>query len=304
MEKIFIIIVTFDGQRWYKRCFDSLRALQTAVNVVVVDNSQNDETADFIRVNYPEIHLIKPAENLMFGRGNNLGIKYALENGADFVLLLNQDAWFIDENTVNELIRISQENPQYGILSPVHLNKEQDSIEKLLLARFVLLNKTENWTEINTELVNDLYFNKLKDVYPAKYVNCASWFIPRKTLEIVGGFDPIFLHYGEDDNYLNRLFYNDLKLGICPKLRIIHDNDRPRPLYESREQEILWLIEYTNINKEINLDKEIRNARKKLITNTLKGNKTRAKYWNNLLIFLKNNKNKIMESRKKYPFNF
>lgn len=300
MKKVFVIIVTYNGQQWYKRCFDSLRASQIPVNVIVVDNSPNNETVDFISANYPEIHLIKPAENLMFGRGNNLGIKYALENNADFVLLLNQDVWLIDENIVSELVRIATENLDYGIISPIHLNKEQNSIEKLLLQRFVLSEQIDSWVKINDELVNDLYFNSLKDIYQTKYVNAAAWFIPRKTLETVGGFDPIFYHYGEDDNYLNRLFYNNLKLGICPKLQIIHDNDRPRPIYDSREQQVLWLIEYTNINKEINIDKEIKNARNKLITNTLKRNKQRSKYWNDLLNFLKLNKNQIMESRNIY----
>jgi GT2 family glycosyltransferase len=227
-----------------------------------------------------------------------LGIKYALANDADFVFLLNQDAWLIDENTVNELVRVCNKNPEFGIISPVHLNKERDSIEKLLLERFVLLNKIDNWCKINTELVNDLYFNRLKDIYETKYINAAAWFIPRKTLETVGGFDPFFLHYGEDDNYLNRLFYNGFKLGICPKLRLIHDNDRPRPLYESREQEILWQIEFTNINKNIDIEKEIRNARNQFITSTLKRRKARAKYWKSLLYFLKTNKNKIEESKK------
>ncbi|MCL2597703.1 MAG: glycosyltransferase family 2 protein [Paludibacter sp.] len=291
IKKVFVIIVTYNGQQWYKRCFDSLRVLQMPVNVVVVDNSPDNETIDFIDKNYPEIHIIKPAENLMFGRGNNVGIKYALENDADYVFLLNQDAWLIEENTVNELVRIAEENPEYGIISPVHLNKEKDSIEKLLLRRIFDYQTTDK------KLFNDLYLNKLQDIYQTQYINCASWFIPRKTIETLGGFDPIFFHYGEDDNYLNRLFYNNLKLGICPKLQIIHDNDRPRPLYESREQEVLWLIEFTNINKEINFDKELKNARKKLITNTLKRNKKRAEYWNDLLNFLKINKNKIIESR-------
>ncbi|MCL1868616.1 MAG: glycosyltransferase family 2 protein [Paludibacter sp.] len=297
MKKNFVVIVTYNGQQWYEHCFNSFRASQIPVNVVVVDNSPNNETVDFIAENYPEIHLIKPSENLMFGRGNNLGIKYALENGADYVFLLNQDAWLIEQNTVNELVRIAEENSQYGIISPIHLNKEQNCIEKLLLRRFFDYKTTDK------EIFNDLYFNNLKDIYQTKYVNAAAWFIPRKTLETVGGFDPIFYHYGEDDNYINRLFYNDLKLGICPHLRIVHDNDRPRPLYDSRENEVLWLIEFTDINKEINIDKEIRNARKKLITNTLKNNKTRAKYWNDLLIFLKTNKNQIIESRKIYKNN-
>jgi GT2 family glycosyltransferase len=291
--KVYVIIVTYNGQQWYRRCFESLRALETAVNVVVVDNSPNEETADFVRTNYPEIHLIKTQNNLGFGGANNLGLKYAVQNGADYVFLLNQDAWFVEKNTVNELIRIHRENPYFGILSPVHVNQEENGIEKLLL------NRIDDWRVTDSQLINDLYFNKLRDIYETKYINAAAWCIPRSTLDIIGGFDPIFFHYGEDDNYLNRLFYNGLKLGICPCLRIIHDSDRPRPLYESREQEVLWLIEYTDINKNIDLNKEIRNCRQKILTNILKMNKKRAEHWLTLLNFLQKNKTKIQVSRTK-----
>jgi GT2 family glycosyltransferase len=291
MKKTFIIIVTYNGQQWYKRCFDSLQALESPVNVVVVDNSPDKETVDFVKTNYPDFHLIKTEKNRGFGGANNLGIKYALENCADYILLLNQDAWFVEKNTVNELVRICENNQEYGIISPIHINKEENGIEKWLLLRL------DDYKTTDKELFNDLYFNRLKDIYETKYVNAAAWFIPRKTLERVGVFDPIFYHYGEDDNYLNRLFYNGLKLGICPKLRIVHDNDRPRPLYDSREQEVLWLIEYTNVNKNFDFDKEIKNCRKKIFSNTLKMNKKRADYWRELLSFLTKNKTKLAESR-------
>ena len=288
--KVLVIIVTYNGKQWYKRCFDSLRASQIPVNVVVVDNSPTDETAGFIKENYPEIHCIKPAENLMFGQGNNIGIKYALENSADYVLLLNQDAWLIAEDTVSELVRISKENTEYGIISPVHLNKEENEIEKLLLRRFFDYQTTDK------EIFNDLYFNRLKDIYETKYINAAAWFISRKTLEIVGGFDPFFLHYGEDDNYLNRLFYHGLKLGICPKLRIVHDNDRPRALYDSREEEVLLSIELTNVNQNYSYRKEILLSLQKTLTNLLKLRISRAKIWQRRLQFLWKNYEKLQIS--------
>ncbi|MDR1652631.1 MAG: glycosyltransferase family 2 protein [Prevotellaceae bacterium] len=298
--KIFAIIVTYNGMRdeWIPKCIGSLRQYAENVQVVAIDNGSADGAVEFIKREFPQVKVFENGKNLGFGGANNIGIRYALEQGADFVLLLNQDAWLIRQNTVNELVRICSENPEFGIISPVHLNKAQNSIEKLLLKRFVLLNKVGNWCEINTELVNDLYFKTLKDIYATKYVNAAAWFIPRATLETLGGFDPTFFHYGEDDNYLNRLFYNGLQLGICPKLSLVHDNERPRPLYESREQEVLWLIEFTNINKKINIEKEIKNCRQKIFTNTLKMNKKRANYWRELLAFLQKNKAAILESRK------
>ena len=85
MRKVFVIIVTYKGQRWYNQCFGSLRKSTLPVQVVAVDNTPGDEDAEYIRMHFPEVHLIKSEENLGFGRANNLGMRYALENGCDFV---------------------------------------------------------------------------------------------------------------------------------------------------------------------------------------------------------------------------
>jgi len=295
--KIFVVIVTYNGQEWYQRCFDSLLASHTPLEVVIVDNSPNDDTAFFLQNHYPAFHLIKNSENIGFGKANNLGIKYALDNGADYVFLLNQDTWLTDKTTVGHLLDICTARPEFGIISPIHLNARQDGIEQLLAERLLLRYQTKNWCAVNTELLNDLYFNRLKDIYSVPYINAASWFMPRSTLESIGGFDPIFFHYGEDDNYLQRLVFHDKQLGVCPHLHIVHDNERPRPLYEEHEEEVLMLINYCNINNAVNLKKEMNNARRKFISNLLKMNTERATYWRNRLVFLKQNRSAIEFSR-------
>jgi GT2 family glycosyltransferase len=107
IAKIFVIIVTYKGHLWYERCFKSLRDSELPVQIIVIDNASNDGTVEYIRAHFPDIHLIESKENLGFGRANNLGMRYALDNGADYVFLLNQDAW-IEPNTIGELVRIAE----------------------------------------------------------------------------------------------------------------------------------------------------------------------------------------------------
>ncbi len=289
--KIFVVIVAYKGKAWYQTSFDSLRVSNIPLQVVVVDNASPDDTVKYIKTNYPEIILIESEKNLGFGQANNIGIKYALENNADYVFLLNQDAWFINENTLENLIQIAEKYPDYGVLSPLHVNAKQTAVEKLLL------NRIADYKTTDAQLINDLFFNAIKDVYSTKYINAAAWLISRKTLDVVGGFDPIFYHYGEDDNYLNRLFFHDLKLGLCPKFQIIHDADRPRKLYEEREEEVLLMIEYTNINIEINFKKEMRVWLKRVFTNILKLRIERSKVCYRRFCFLRENKSNLELSR-------
>lgn len=268
--KVFVIVVTYKGMIWYDRCFMSLRESVLPVKTIVVDNASGDGSADYIREKYPEIHLIESENNLGFGRANNIALRYALDNGCDYCFLLNQDAW-IEPDTIAGLVNIAQANPDFGILSPVHLTKEKDNIEKLLLRRL------DDFRITNRALFDDLYFGRLKDIYWTKYVNAAAWFLPRNTIETIGGFDPIFYHYGEDDNYINRVLFHGLKIGICPKLRIVHDNDRPRPLYDSRELEVLMLIDYTNVNHRHDIKAELKQHLFKAVKSFIKGKRKASK---------------------------
>ncbi len=268
--KVFAVVVTYKGSQWYERCFSSLNKSKVSINTIAVDNASADNTVDYLKQHFPDVHIIENKENVGFGRANNLGIKYALDHGADFVFLLNQDAW-VEPDTMSQLIDIARSHPNYGILSPVHLNAEKNSIEKLLLKRL------DDYRTTDSRLFDDLYFNRLKEIYDTKYVNAAAWLLPRKTIEMIGGFDPVFFHYGEDDNYINRVIYHGLKIGICPCVQVVHDNDRPRPLYDSREHEVLMLIEYTNVNKHHDIGKEMRQHRVKAMKGFLKGRKKAAK---------------------------
>lgn len=266
--KVFAIIVTYNGMKWYDRCFGSLLASTLPVDIIVVDNASKDNTTDYIANNFPSVKILPNSDNLGFGRANNIGMRYALDHGADYVFLLNQDAW-IEPSTIQNLIETHSTHEEYGIISCIHLNPDKNRIWQL--------NCICNDHITDPSLFNDLYFGNLKEIYDTRYVNAAAWLLPRKTIETVGGFDPIFFHYGEDDNYINRVLYHGLKIGICPKQQIVHDMRLDRPLYDTREHEILTLIDYTNPNVQHDIDHDIRSHRTKAISSLLRGRKAACK---------------------------
>lgn len=216
MKNVFVIIVTYKGHQWYERCFTSLRDSEYPVQTIVIDNASNDGTVEYIREHFPEIHLIESKENLGFGRANNIGMRYALDHGCDYVFLLNQDAW-VESNTLGELVRIAEKYPEYGILGPVQVNAEKTRVLNGVI-QFLI-----NPKNVNHKLFSDLLLGIKDEVYPVAEINAAAWLLPRNTLELVGGFDPIFLHYGEDWNYLSRVLYHGFKVGLVPHLQVVHD---------------------------------------------------------------------------------
>lgn len=289
IAKIFVIIVTYKGHQWYERCFTSLRDSEYPIQTIVIDNASNDGTVEYIREHFPEIHLIESEENLGFGRANNIGMRYALNHGCDYVFLLNQDAW-VESNTLSELVRIAEKNQEYGILSPIHLNAERTRIN-------VLIGLGNGYR--NERFLSDLYLDSVQDLYETNYVNAAAWLLPRKILEIVGGFDPIFHHYEEDDNYLDRVIFHKFKIGICPSSRIIHDHV-DSPLSDERldyRQKQYLLVEWTNINKQFSLGGEFRYCLRKFLSHVFSRQFLQAKRYYNRYLYCIKMKKAVCNSR-------
>jgi len=226
MEKIAAIIVTYNGQQWTEKCFGSLLNSSIPLKIFAIDNGSTDGTREKLKNDYSGVTLIENNENLGFGKANNIGLKLALEEGFDYVLLLNQDAW-IEPNTIENLVRVHKSNPEYGVLSPIHLAGSGDKLDQKFNG---LLRRDQG-----IELLDDLLAanSNLKDVYPFSFINAAAWMISRECLERIGGFDPVFPHYGEDNDFLNRCFLHGFKLGVVPQARIYHDRENQVKLIDN-----------------------------------------------------------------------
>ena len=108
--KVLVIIVSYNFERWINRCLGSLRKSSHPIDVMVIDNGSKDRSVDIIKNDFPEVRLVETGKNLGFGRANNIGLKFALDEGYDFAFLLNQDAW-IDDNTIKILVETAQIHP-------------------------------------------------------------------------------------------------------------------------------------------------------------------------------------------------
>lgn len=236
--KIIAIIVTYNGMEWYKRCFDSLIKSTIPIQAIIIDNNSSDDTVRFIKENYPQFKLIENDLNLGFGKANNIGLKYAMQEDADFVFLLNQDAW-IKTNTLEELVNKMKESPSFGIVSPVHLSESEINLD----ANFSTYIQSDSCPDLLSDFV--IKGNAEDRIYPVKFVNAALWLISKQCIHHVGGFDPIFPHYGEDNNYIGRVQYHGYEIGIYPKAFGIHAREIKKKTEQTfRQRERRELIRY------------------------------------------------------------
>lgn len=179
-------------------------------HTIVVDNKSSDGTPDIIAQRWPEVNLVRSEENLGFGAGNNLGMRMALRAGADYVFLLNHDAWPVN-GSIEIAVEALSQNPTLGIVSPLHVQADEQTPDQLFARFLTQVGKT--FEQVTGE----------EKVVTVPFVNAAAWIIPRRTLELVGGFSPLFYHYGEDRDYVERIRYHGLQLGIIPGYTIVHD---------------------------------------------------------------------------------
>jgi GT2 family glycosyltransferase len=263
--KIFIVVVTYNAMPWLDKCLESIDF--SRYEVVVVDNCSSDGTVAHVHKNYPAVKYFEENQNLGFGQANNKGMSYALNQGADHVFLLNQDAYLVGD-ALEQLVGFQKQNPQFGILSAIHTNAEETRLDRNF-SKYVRF-------DANPAFYSDHVLGRqLQDVYEVPFVNAAGWLISKTCLMAVGGFDPIFFHYGEDDNYCQRVSYHGFKIGVLPNTFMVHDREeRPKPQIEPysdayfKIQDRSLKKKYGNIN---DFDKgRILNHRKKIKCQLLK----------------------------------
>lgn len=229
--KVSVVIVTYNGDQWIEKVIESLFFSELEVEIVIVDNNSSDKTVSLIK-KYIQVDLIELQENLGFGPANNIGLKKVYETKSDYVFLLNQDAW-ITPNTIADLVAVHEKRSEFGIISPMHLNGKGDALD-YKFSKYISPTKCKH-------IYSDIFLKRVSGkVYEVEFVNAAAWLISRKCLEIVGGFNPSFFHYGEDNNYVQRVKFHKLKLGILPETIIYHDREyRNSNDYFSNSQQYL-----------------------------------------------------------------
>jgi len=197
-----------------------------------VDNNSTDKTIELINKEFPEVLLLSQNKNFGFGVGNNIGISHAINLGADFIFLLNQDA-YVTPTTIGELTSFLQQHTDYAVVTPLHCSPNIKTLDphtqKIYLQGYV------------PQYLSDACLGYVKEYYDIRGINAAAWMVRAAAFKIVGGFDPIFFMYGEDDDLIARFNHLGQKFALLPASKIVHLRAKsPRkvmPLYRE-----LWLL--------------------------------------------------------------
>ena len=169
---VYVIVITWNGSDHLEKCLPSLaRTDYSNYRVLLVDNGSSDGSTARARELSPSIEVISLARNLGFAAGNNRGMAWALNHGAAYVVLLNDDTEIIDAAWLSQAVDVAQSSPHVGM--------------------------------VGFQIVNSLIGLPDSSAPPMTTVShipgCAL-LIKASLLERVGCFDEVYVNYFEEDD--------------------------------------------------------------------------------------------------------
>ena len=225
-NSIAVITVCRNEDKYIEPFIKSVLASTVPVDLILVDNNSDVASKLMLEAFSRDAIILWQEKNLGFGIANNVGIKYAIDHGAEYLFLLNMDM-LIEPDTIETLLKISQRNPDFSLISPMCFNFEKNALEQMFFES--LTNKNLQYDFDARLFFSEAYFQKRfsKELYESTYINAAHWFMPIETIKQVGGFNPVFYPiYAEDAEFLNRLGKRNFKVGFTPSARVFHDTEK------------------------------------------------------------------------------
>ena len=135
---VYIVLLNWNGAQDTLECIRSLEAMEYRNwHAIIVDNGSTDNSIEQIRQIYPKVPIIETGKNLGFAAGNNVGIRFALKMGADYIFVLNNDTTVFGD-AVSQLVEFAERHTQAALMSP-KIHRRDDHREWPVCRRLDLL---------------------------------------------------------------------------------------------------------------------------------------------------------------------
>jgi GT2 family glycosyltransferase len=209
--EVVCIILNWNGWQDTLVCLDALkRCSYPQLKILVVDNGSSNDSVNMIRSAHPGVLLLESGRNIGFAGGNNIGIRFALAHGADYVWLLNNDTK-PDPHALSALLAKAQTDNVIGAVASIcYFAHEPSKVQAWAGAR---VNLWIGYSRLNTRPRPDAWFHSL---------NGTSMLIARAALEDIGLLDEGFFLYWEDTEFCLRLRKRGWRIAAAPDSRVLH----------------------------------------------------------------------------------
>jgi GT2 family glycosyltransferase len=201
--KVSVIVVNYNGEKWIKKCLDSvIKQTYTNIEIIVIDNNSTDTSNDIIDIQFPMVVFYQMGYNAGFANAVNKGIEMSR---GEYIFLFNLDAWI--EPTVIENLLKEKDNKNFDVIAPLEYSYDQKSLKKYRYATTI-----DNFGHpINIKDSNNSFY-----LLGACILFSKSFYITTK------GLDNNFFMYCEEVDWFWRLQLCGKKIGYSVSEKIYH----------------------------------------------------------------------------------
>jgi GT2 family glycosyltransferase len=200
LPSVYVLILNYNGREHLAYCLPSvLETEYPETNIVLIDNGSADNSVVFVRQNHHSVEIIENERNLGWAAGNNVGIRYALEREADYVVLLNNDMR-VDPRWLTHAVAVAEADPLIGFvgfdtIGEYHLQADPD----LTLFK----QRQSAWRDL--------------EVAETEHIAGCALLVRAQVFRDIGLIDERFFAYGEEDDLqkrARRAGYRSVRINI------------------------------------------------------------------------------------------
>lgn len=223
MKNIFSIIIVYNKMDPVIKAVNSVFESYKHAKVILIDNSEVSYIFKKLKEslkNFSNIIFVKNETNLGFSKAVNQGIKIALDNGADYILLLNDDA-YLDKNCIEHLIKALESDEKSMLAGPtIFYHNVKNKIWHTGGFYNYLLGNIK--IPYKNKIIQQDYFKNLS-IQEVSFLTGCALMIKKEAIKNVGFFDENLFFYGEDLDYSLRVKKSGFKLLWVPYAFAWHD---------------------------------------------------------------------------------
>lgn len=213
-----IILVNWNKPELTAACIRSLQntSQMESVKLLIVDNGSSDGSVTTLEQQFPHILVLETGRNLGFAGGANLGFKFAMANGAEYVGLVNNDVEF-EDGTVAALMDSLQSHPSIGVVCPLVSDYDGDLVWALGLS---IDNQTGAVERV--EAGRPISAVHSRRPFEVEAATGTMMLMRRQVLEDVGLLDESFYLYYEEVDWSIRVSRAGYRIAAVPRAKIRH----------------------------------------------------------------------------------
>lgn len=215
--KVYIIILNWNSWEDTIECLQSVFAMNYSnFEVIVIDNASENDSIEKLKSAFPDIKLIKNSVNNGFAGGNNIAMRLAMEHGADYIWLLNNDTE-VQPDALTQCVTRAEADPRVGLVSAVVLFHEaQDVIQNC--GSYV------DWNNLSVCNAKDIGQGLAweREQSSSFCLWGTALLVKRALIEAAGLLNEKLFAYWEDTDYSIRAIRAGFRNAIAPAARIYH----------------------------------------------------------------------------------